>query len=1130
MKKHFVVLVFFLVIGLFYGYGQADCRNALPVCVDAYNDGAVSGIGKVDDFLPVTVSGCLGAAGAETVESNSYWFRIKLVRDGQFGFDIIPNDPSEDWDFAVYGPDPICGQLPDPIKCNNIQVGGTTGVGNAQALYDSWMTVAAGDEYLILVNQYKGNNAGFNIKWTGSIFSGFNPVLDCAIEVDLGPDIELCDNEFIFPWLSALTFGNGNTVSYEWLIYNNTTLSWDPWNPSGNAPYERQVTQAGSYRVNVSLTDHVTGNLIDTLSDDIEVRMLPSPTAHPLENDVYGCDDGTGSFDFDLAALSAKIKRSQTGVNVTYYEYEEFAKLGTIEERKTSPYGSSGTKTIWARIENSAGCFDITSFKIIVVPTPIANEPLPLIFCDTDADDRYLFNLEDRTDDILGGQTGLIVTYYTLQIDAELAKFEIYNPAISDPATAPPPALFASSDAYLSRSKTIWARVEPVLGSGCFKITSFDLTVVAPAIANPIANIQQCDDNNDGFYQFDFKSLDVDILGTQSAATFEVSYFASQADADNNNIDAILPTPYTNENAYIEEPINARIQVKDSPDCFAITSFTIQVFDSAEPAMQTNFPDLTYCDDDNDWFYTFDLTENESQVLGIYLPLFNVTYYTTPDYSPLSQISNPLVYTNTASDYLPQTIYVRVTNKLLTGDEQCEFDTSFNIEVLELPDASPYELVQCGDAANPLGTIFNLAEADFYVSNGNQYTVTYHLSSIDAASSVVLNALPKYPFSNSNGSIVYARVASVNECYKVVEVNLKVIETPYNLANYTIPLVECDDDGEIDGKRIWNLAQTRALIINRFPATSNPRVDYYRKEDDALSETNKINPDFAYENDTPYSQIIWVRAESISDGSCAGIVPVIELTVNPRPEFELDETDIICLNDLPKIISTYNPLGTYTYEWADEAGNIISDQPFAEISQAGVYTVMATSNLNCVSFPKQITITESIIADISSDDIQIIDNSGNNSITINDANQNLGIGDYEFALDDISGPYQDSPVFTEVIPGKHIIYVNDKNNCGIAQITVYVFGFPNFFTPNDDGQNDTWNILGVDPGIFKASAIYIFDRYGKLMTTFSAFQPGWDGFYNSNKAVSTDYWYLARMTDLNDETIEYKGHFSLIRR
>ena len=1078
MKKFFITFIIFLFAGLYYGYGQADCRNALPVCVNAYNDRAVSGIGSVDDFLPVTVSGCLGEAGAGTVESNSYWFRVKVVADGQFGFDIIPNDQSEDWDFAVYGPDAICGQLPLPIRCNEIAEdldypGGNTGVGDdASNLYEPWMDVTAGDEYLILVNQYSGNNAGFEINWKDNMPSNTNPVLDCNIGVDLGHDIEICEGQF--PWLSAIFFSYGNDVSYEWFKENNSTSppSWDSWNPliTINSPYERQVTQSGRYKVEVSIWDPLTGALLKTLPpSEIEVKINPNPTANPLQNDIYGCDDGTGNFDFNLEALSDEIIGTQTGVGmaVTYYEFEDFAKLGIIADPQTSPYTSSGTRTIWARIENLAGCFDITSFDLIVVPKPVANDTGDLVVCDADPNGRHLFNLEEKTAGILNNQPGLIVTYYTLQSDAELAKFEIYNPNISDPSTAPPPSSFATTDAYLSRSKTIWARVEPALGSACYAITSFDLKVVAPPIANPIDNIQQCDDNNDGFYQFDFKTLDADILDSQSAATFEVSYFASQADADNNNIAAILPSPYTNVNPYIPETIYARIQVKDSPECFDITSFTIQVFNSAAPAMQTNFPDLTYCDDDNDGFYTFDLTEKESQVLGIYLPLFDINYYTAPDYSPLSQISNPLVYTNTASDYLPQTIYVRITNNLLTGDEQCEFDTSFNIEVLELPDASPYELVQCGDAVNPLGTIFNLAEADFYVSNGNQYTVTYHLLATDASSSVVLNALQKYPFSNSNNSIVYARVASVNGCYKVVEVNLKVIETPYNLTNYTIPLVECDDDGEIDGKRIWNLAQTRALIINRFPAASNPRVDYYRNEDDALSETNKINPDFAYENDTPYSQKIWVRAESISDGSCAGIAPVIQLTVNPRPEFELDETDIMCLNDLPKTISTYSPLGNYSYEWKDPAGDPISDKPFAQVSKAGVYTVIANSNEGCESFPKQITITESIIADISSEDIQIIDNSGNNSITINDAGQNLGIGDYEFALDNSSGPYQDSPVFSEVVPGTHIIYVNDKNNCGIAQITVYVFGFPNFFTPNDDGQNDKWNVLGVDPAVFK---------------------------------------------------------------
>jgi len=1130
MKKHFVALAICLVFGFFNIYSQADCRNALPVCVNAYNDAAVSGIGNVDDFLPVSISGCLGDAGARTVESNSYWFRIKLVRGGQFGFDIIPNDPSEDWDFAVYGPDAVCGQLPDPIKCNNIQNGGTTGVGNdsASTLYDSWMTVSAGDEYLILVNQYSGTNAGFKINWTGDIFSVANPVLDCNIEVNLGPDIELCDNQFVFPWLSALTFGNGNTVSYEWLKKNNVTNLWEPWNPLGNAPYERQVTQAGNYKVNVRITDPVTGVFIP-FTDEIVVSSVPSPTANPLENDVYGCDDGTGNFNFDLEALSDKIKGIQTGVTVTYHEFESYAQLGS--DPQTSPYSSSGTKTIWARIENLAGCFDITSFNIIVLPTPIAYEPAPLIFCDSDGDDKYLFNLEDRTDDILGGQTGLIVTYYTRQDYAQLAKFEIYNPAISDPATAPPSALFASSDAYLSRSGEIWARVEPVLGSGCYALTSFDLLVIAPAIANSTTNILQCDFDNDGLYQFDLNTLkDADIFGTQSTLIYEVYYYATQADADNNANP--LPNPYTNVTPYAEERIYARIQAKDSPDCFDITSFTLQVIDTPYPAVPANIPNLSYCDDASDGddangFYEFDLTERETIILNGQSPyVFDVNYYWDAAYT--NKIRTPNTIVNSIANQ--QTIYVRVINRN-PNNVDCNAETSFIIEVKPLPNAmtTSYELVQCDEDGNPDGkTNFNLSEADFFVTIGdNNLNVSYHLSATDAVSGI--NEVNKSSFSNNVSSIVFARVFSTNGCYRIVQVNLSVSVTSFPTNYPGREITVCDDDDTIDGLHEFNLAQVTSEIISLFPSP-NLRVGYYRNQNDALLETNIISPTNAYLSEVPFSQTIWVRVESAVNGNCFGIGPVIQLIVNPRPEFELDETDIICLNDLPKTISTYNPLGTYTYEWADEEGNIISDQPFAEISQAGVYTVMATSNLNCVSFPKQITITESIIADISSEDIQIIDNSGNNSITINDANQNLGIGDYEFALDDISGPYQDSPVFTEVIPGKHIIYVNDKNNCGIAQITVYVFGFPNFFTPNDDGRNDTWNILGVDPAVFKSSAIYIFDRYGKLMANFSASQQGWDGFYNSHKAVSTDYWYLAKMTDYGGVTSEYKGHFSLIRR
>ncbi|MDF1518111.1 MAG: T9SS type B sorting domain-containing protein, partial [Lutibacter sp.] len=606
-------------------------------------------------------------------------------------------------------------------------------------------------------------------------------------------------------------------------------------------------------------------------------------------------------------------------------------------------------------------------------------------------------------------------------------------------------------------------------------------------------------------------------------------YFATQEDA-NNNV-GILPNPFTNVTPYAQERIYARIQAKDSPDCFDITSFTIQVFDTPYPAVPANIPNLSYCDDASDGddvngFYEFDLTERETIILNGQSPyVFEVNYYRDSAYT--NQILNPTTFVNSVANH--QTVYVRVTNNH-PNNVDCNADTSFIIEVKPLPNAllTPYELVQCDEDGNPDGIVnFNLSEADFFVTIGdNNLDITYHLSATDAASGI--NEVNKSSFSNNVSSVVFARVTSSEGCYRIVQVNLSVSVTSFP-PTYSREITFCDDDATIDGLHEFNLAQITSEIISLFPSP-NLRVSYFRNQADAVSETNMISQTNAYLSEVPFSQTIWVRVESAINGNCFGIAPVIQLTVNPRPEFELDEADIICLNDLPKIISTYNPLGTYTYEWTDEAGIPISDQPFAQISQAGVYTVMATSNFNCESLPKQITITESVIADISSDDIQIIDNSGNNSITINNANQNLGIGDYEFALDDISGPYQDDPVFSGVIPGTHIVFVRDKNNCGIVQITVYVFGFPNFFTPNDDGQNDTWNVLGVDPVVIKASSIYIFDRYGKLMANFSAFQQGWDGFYNSHKAVSTDYWYLAWMTDSNDEMKEYKGHFSLIRR
>lgn len=248
------------------------------------------------------------------------------------------------------------------------------------------------------------------------------------------------------------------------------------------------------------------------------------------------------------------------------------------------------------------------------------------------------------------------------------------------------------------------------------------------------------------------------------------------------------------------------------------------------------------------------------------------------------------------------------------------------------------------------------------------------------------------------------------------------------------------------------------------------------------------------------------------------------------PNFEVEPDQIVCLNLTPKLLEVYNAGGNYNYEWYDENLTLLGQAEYQPITKGGIYTVFASSNLGCVSLPRTITVSESIIATISEDDVKIVDDSDNNSITIKTENNNLGIGDYEFSLNDMYGFYQDEPYFENIPPGIHTIFVRDKNDCGIAFIDVSVVGFPRFFTPNNDGYNDVWKVLGVNSYFYPSSNISIFDRFGKLITQFNIEDNGWNGLFNGKQLISNDYWYSLELTDRNGFVRTKKGHFSLIRR
>ena len=132
-------------------------------------------------------------------------------------------------------------------------------------------------------------------------------------------------------------------------------------------------------------------------------------------------------------------------------------------------------------------------------------------------------------------------------------------------------------------------------------------------------------------------------------------------------------------------------------------------------------------------------------------------------------------------------------------------------------------------------------------------------------------------------------------------------------------------------------------------------------------------------------------------------------------------------------------------------------------------------------------------------------------------------------MDNIIGYYQDESFFSNVTAGVHTIYVKDKNGCGIAQLEVFVLGFPKFFTPNNDGFNDTWNIKGFSNEFTQESIIFIYNRYGKLIKQINPSFEDWNGLFNGYMLSSSDYWFVAQLIDQTGVTRTLRGHFSLIR-
>ncbi len=631
-------------------------------------------------------------------------------------------------------------------------------------------------------------------------------------------------------------------------------------------------------------------------------------------------------------------------------------------------------------------------------------------------------------------------------------------------------------------------------------------------------DIEKCDEDGviDNRTAFDLTINETTFIGTQTGIV--VTYHESISDAQIGSSPIVNPLSYINTS----DPQTIYVRMTDTAtDCFSTNDFTIDVLDSPEANQPTNYE---LCDDRvdgniaNGFVQSFLLNTKDAEVLGSQNASdFTISYF--EDAALTISINKNIPYTNTIANSQP--IFVRIENI----NTSCNALTSFNLNVLDVPDVvSPITLQQCDDDTDGISD-FNLREAEVLLTSDVPTPIfTYHLSATDADTNT--GAITNLStFSNTTASQIFVRVENQLGCFDVATVNLQVSTTAIP-TNFMLSFNECDTDlvdgDDINGITNFNFSNATQDILALFPPNQPLTVSYYENTTDALAEENAIDPTNYRNENSPFTQQIVVRVDSQNNNACLGLGFHITLTVDPLPEFDVIDPQFLCINILPNnvTIQAENPQDNYTYEWRDVGGVLLSSSSTTSeftVTTVGDYFVTATTNNNCTR-TKKVTVSASNIATLQT--VEVVDDSDNNTITVNVT----GEGDYEFALDDINGPYQDQNIFENVFAGIHTIYIRDKNGCGVISEDVSVIGFPRFFTPNGDGFNDTWQVLGV--GFQPTSKILIFDRFGKILARLDANSEGWDGTYRGKPMPSTDYWFKV---ELEDKRLR-KGHFSLIRR
>ncbi|WP_438968710.1 T9SS type A sorting domain-containing protein [Nonlabens sp.] len=522
------------------------------------------------------------------------------------------------------------------------------------------------------------------------------------------PDYILCDDfsndgieQFDLNFWDATAIGNQDPATHTVAYFSS---QFDAVNDLNALTPSNFLNTVNPQLIFIRVNDTTTGNFNITTSNLI-VEALPIVN-NPQVFTYCGSITATGEIQVDLFEIEPFLANGQNNLLFTYFTSQQDADTNSNPLSTTFTSLANSPIDLFIRVQTSTNCFEVINIVATLTNCNQVSQLTDLAACMDEVSNNACFDLNINTLAALGVNSinTHSVSYHSTQIDA------VNNTNIL-------PVTYCTSS-----NQQIFVRVEEIVTGNTDTTQSFQLTVNAVPGSYSFTPIAGCDDDGDGFIEWESSSVLNEITNVpNNVFNFSTEYYLSELDAQNqvnpigfvaNFVTAVnTPMVYVRTTFFPTSCASVSpLQLVEDINCLIVGN---PIF--LEECLQT--PNTVAC---------FDLTQNDAAILDVNNAAnFTITYYTNSSdaNSAINAISNATNYCVGFS----QDVYARLEENATGAYQIVSFDLIVRSNQFQFDTLS--DISDCDADLDGIVT-FDLTDFEIQINSSNP--LTYYLTSQDA--------------------------------------------------------------------------------------------------------------------------------------------------------------------------------------------------------------------------------------------------------------------------------------------------------------------------------------------------------------------------------------------------------------